>query len=49
MIGVADEPKQINSRASYSSNNAVSYFGANGCKYPNGGNEGTGFGSGDTI
>jgi hypothetical protein len=36
MVGVVDEPKQRNQRNSYSSNNAVCYYGINGCKYPSG-------------
>jgi hypothetical protein len=43
MIEIVDEPKQINHRFSYNSNNAVCYFGRSGNKYPAGGSEGQGF------
>lgn len=34
MIGIIDYSKQKNARTSYSTPNALSYYGINGYKYP---------------
>lgn len=49
MIGIVDKIKQFNVRQSYSSGNAVAYYGSNGCRYPNGGNDGPGLKTGDIV
>lgn len=49
MLGVLDYAKQKDQRLSYSSGNAMCYYGYNGYKYPGGGSEGEGFKQGDIV
>ena len=43
MIGIVDYSKQKDQRSSFSSGNAICYYGANGYKYGQGSSEGGGF------
>lgn len=36
MVGIADYTKQKTAKSSYSTPNALCYYGINGYKYPNG-------------
>ncbi len=49
LIGVVDYAKQKDQRSSYSSGNAMCYYGYNGYKYPSGCHEGGGFKQGDIV
>lgn len=49
MLGVADYFKQRSQANSYTSGNAMCYYGANGAKYPSSATEGTGFKTGDIV
>ncbi len=49
MIGVTDYAKQKDQRSSFSSGNAMCYYGHNGRKFPRGGYEGGGFKKGDMV
>ena len=50
MIGICDVGKQINSRSSYSSNNAYLFYGpGSGYKYPGSVLEGKGYQVGDIV
>lgn len=49
MIGVVDYEKQSEARSSFSSGNAMCYYGFKGCKWPEKAYEGDGFRQGDVV
>lgn len=50
MVGVVDYQKQKQSRKSWNSDNAISYYGyGDGYKHPGGLSEGGGFRQGETV
>lgn len=49
LVGIVDYEKTKNAISSNNSINAVSYYGAEGLKYPGTIKEGVGFGEGDSV